>query len=130
MEQLLHLYVYTPLLAFFISLLIPRKKETIISIFAIIAVAIHLVGILAFIVLWGRNSFNTIDLKHVVLFKTDGFEFFINFYFDEVTAVYACTGAIITLLVTVFSRYYMHRDEGFKRFFNTVLFFYLGYSIV
>jgi NADH:ubiquinone oxidoreductase subunit 5 (subunit L)/multisubunit Na+/H+ antiporter MnhA subunit len=24
----------------------------------------------------------------------------------------------------------MHRDEGFKRFFNTVLFFYLGYSIV
>jgi len=110
MEQLLHLYIYAPLLAFFVCFFIPRKKEAVISIFAIIAVAIHLAGILAFIVLWGKNNFNTIDLKHVVLFKTDGFEFFINFYFDEVTAVYACTGAIITLLVTVFSRYYMHRD--------------------
>ena len=130
MEQLIHLYIYIPLFAFVASLFMPRKKEALISIFTMLAIVIHLLGIVTFIFMWAGNNFTTIDLKHVVLFKADGFEFFINFYFDEITAVYASTGAVITLMVSVFSRYYMHRDEGFKRFYNTVLFFYLGYSIV
>jgi len=130
MEQLLQLYIYIPLFVFVASLFMPRKKEALISIFTMLAIAIHLLGIVTFIFMWAGNNFTTIDLKHVVLFKADAVEFFINFYFDEITAVYASTGAVITLMVSVFSRYYMHRDEGFKRFYNTVLFFYLGYSIV
>jgi NADH:ubiquinone oxidoreductase subunit 5 (subunit L)/multisubunit Na+/H+ antiporter MnhA subunit len=33
-------------------------------------------------------------------------------------------------MVTVYSRYYLHREVGYKRFFNTILFFYIGYNIV
>jgi NADH:ubiquinone oxidoreductase subunit 5 (subunit L)/multisubunit Na+/H+ antiporter MnhA subunit len=33
-------------------------------------------------------------------------------------------------LVTLYSRYYLHRETGYKRFFNTILFFYTGYNIV
>jgi NADH-quinone oxidoreductase subunit L len=32
--------------------------------------------------------------------------------------------------VAIFSRYYLHREEGFKRFFNTMLLFYAGYNII
>jgi NADH:ubiquinone oxidoreductase subunit 5 (subunit L)/multisubunit Na+/H+ antiporter MnhA subunit len=32
-------------------------------------------------------------------------------------------------MVTLYSRTYLHREAGYKRFFNTTLFFYLGYSI-
>ena len=39
-------------------------------------------------------------------------------------------GSFLGLLVTIFSRFYMHREDGFKRFFNTVLLFFLGYNIV
>ena len=39
------------------------------------------------------------------------------------------TYLILTFLITVYSRYYLHRETGYKRFFNTVWFFYLGYNI-
>ncbi|WP_374226353.1 hypothetical protein [Flavobacterium davisii] len=28
-------------------------------------------------------------------------------------------------MVTIYSRYYLHREKGYKRFFMTVLFFFL-----
>ena len=59
-----------------------------------------------------------------------GYEFFIDFRFDKITAVYALVGSILSFLVTVYSRTYLHREKGYKRFFNNTLFFYIGYNIV
>lgn len=63
------------------------------------------------------------------MYQTKGYTFLIDFYFDEVTAVYLFVGALLTFLITVYSRYYLHRESGYKRFFNTVLLFYAGYNI-
>jgi formate hydrogenlyase subunit 3/multisubunit Na+/H+ antiporter MnhD subunit len=71
-----------------------------------------------------------LDVKHIVFFKTADIEIFIDFYFDKVTAVYALVGSAITFMVTIFSRYYLHRDEGFKRFFVTLLLFFMSYNMV
>jgi NADH-quinone oxidoreductase subunit L len=130
MEHLLQLYIYLPFFAFVLSLFIPGTKEKILTAIAIGSIAIHVAAIAAITLFWAMNQFDTMNLKHVVLYKSEKFEFFTNFYFDRITAVYAWVGAVITLSVTIFSKYYMHRDEGFKRFFNTLLFFYLGYSFV
>ena len=63
-------------------------------------------------------------------FKTEGFEFFIDLTFDRITATYLFVGSLLTFLVTVYSRYYLHRESGYKRFFNTIHFFFLGYNLV
>ncbi|HEX8278801.1 MAG TPA: proton-conducting transporter membrane subunit, partial [Segetibacter sp.] len=130
MSQLLQLFVIIPLLAFFVSLLIPRSKEKIISWLASGTTGIHLAGCLIFIVYWIFNGYPVLDIKHIVLYKSPAFEFFIDFYFDKTTAVFALVGSLIVLLVSIFSRYYLHRDEGFKRFFNTLLLFFTGYNFV
>ena len=130
MEHLLQLFVYLPLLAFLASLFIDGKKEKTLANIAIFSIGIHSVILSIIIVLWMMNNFTTIDYKHLVLYKSEKFEFFINFYFDITTAVFAMVGALVSISVTIFSKYYMHRDEGFKRFFNTLLFFYLGYNFV
>ena len=130
MEHLLQLFVYLPLLAFFISLFIDKNKEKLLSAIAIASIGFHSLILLVITTMWMLHNFETIDYKHLVLYKSDFFEFFINFYFDVTTAVYALVGSLISLSVTVFSKYYMHRDEGFRRFFNTLLFFYLGYNFV
>jgi NADH:ubiquinone oxidoreductase subunit 5 (subunit L)/multisubunit Na+/H+ antiporter MnhA subunit len=130
MSQILQLFVLVPLLAFLASMLVPRRKEKIISWLAIATTGVHLAGCLIFIVFWMINGHAVLDIKHVVLYKTTAFEFFIDFYFDSATAVYSLVGAGITLLVSIFSRYYLHRDEGFKRFFSTLIFFFLGYNLV
>lgn len=130
MSQLLQLFILIPLAGFLFSLLIPRKKESIITLVSLGTLVIHMTGILVFTVWWLLNEHPVLDIKHIVLFKTTGFEIFIDFFFDKITAVYACIGSILTVLVGVFSRYYLHREEGFKRFFNTILLFFSGYNII
>ncbi len=130
MSLFLQLFLWIPIIGFLLTLLIPRKKETLISGIAIFTSAIHLGGILTFFVIWIMNASPILDAKHLIFFKSGNIEIFIDFYFDKVTAFFCMTGSLIAFLVTIFSRYYMHRDAGFKRFFVTILLFFLGYNIV
>ncbi len=130
MEHLLQLFILVPFVGFFVTLLLPRKKEKSVSFAVLSIISIHLVGLLAFVAYWAFNHFPVLNVKHLTLFQTDDIEIFINFYFDKITAVYSLVGSVIALMVSVFSRFYMHREAGFKRFFSTLLFFFTGYNIV
>jgi NADH:ubiquinone oxidoreductase subunit 5 (subunit L)/multisubunit Na+/H+ antiporter MnhA subunit len=55
--------------------------------------------------------------------------FSIDLLWNTTTLIFLMTGNIITLLILYFSSYYMHRENGFKRFFNTLMFFYMAYTI-
>lgn len=129
MTPFIQLFILIPLLGFIISLLLPGKKEALISWTAFSVVGLHLLSFLIFLLFWLLNGYPTLDLKEIVLFKTNGYEFFIDFFFDKITAVYLLVGSFLTFLVTIYSRYYLHREDGYKRFFNTILLFYLGYTI-
>lgn len=130
MPQILQLFVLMPLLGFVMSMLMPPKKEKAIAWIAMTTTGVHLAVFLVFALYWLMNGHAVLDIKHIVLYKSTSFEFFIDFYFDKTTAVFALVGTAITLLVAIFSRYYLHRDEGFKRFFSTLLLFFLGYNLV
>jgi NADH-quinone oxidoreductase subunit L len=129
MSQLLQLFIWLPISGFLFSLLIPRKKETVISGIAIATAGIHLAGILVFTAYWLLNGYPVLDIKHIVLFHSGDIEIFIDFYFDKVTAVFAIAGSLLAFVVMVFSRFYMHREEGFKRYFTTVILFFLSYNV-
>ncbi|MBL8160235.1 hypothetical protein JNJ66_07325 [Candidatus Saccharibacteria bacterium] len=64
------------------------------------------------------------------LFSSAHYNFSLNFYFDWIGAVFMGVAAIMTSLVFAFSRFYMHREPGFKRFFYTVLLFFEGLSLI
>jgi len=64
------------------------------------------------------------------LYETNHFVFAIQLYYDEITAVFSIVGALLFFLVATFSKYYMHRDEGYKRFFNTILLFATAYNFI
>lgn len=128
MPTFLQYFVLLPALGFLLSLFVPRKKERIISGIAIGSISLYLAGIAAFVGYWWLQGHPVLAQKHVVLYKSAEFEFAILFLFDSITAVFALVGAILTFLVAVFSRYYMHREEGFRRFFSTLLLFFTGYN--
>ncbi len=130
MTLLLEFFILIPFIGFVLSLLIPRKNENLISWSAFFTVGSHLALVVIFLIFWLLENHPTLNLKDIVLFKTEGYEFFIDFYFDKITAVYLLVGAFLTFLVTVYSRHYLHRENGYKRFFNSILLFYLGYNIV
>lgn len=130
MNSIISLFLYIPLLGFIVSLFISEKKEGALSVAAFTTVGLNLLLVIVFIAYWIFNGFPTLNIYDVVLFRTSHYEFFIDFLFDKITAVYLFVGAFLSFLVTIYSRYYLHREKGYKRFFNTILFFYLGYNLV
>ncbi len=130
MASLLHYFILIPMVGFFISLTIPGKREGLLSWSTFGIVGIHMLSAQVFIVAWAISGFPTLDFKDLVLFKSSDYEFFLDFSFDKITAVYLFVGSFLTFLVTLYSRYYLHREEGYKRFFNTILFFYIGYNTI
>ncbi|MBC7904253.1 MAG: hypothetical protein H7Y27_12560, partial [Gemmatimonadaceae bacterium] len=130
MSIYLQLFIILPIAGFFLSLMIPRKKENVIATLAIATISLQLLGLLVFVAAWLFNGADVLDVRHATLYKTTNFEIFINFFFDKTTAVFAVVGALLCASVAVFSRFYLHREEGFKRFFNNILLFFTGYNIV
>ncbi|CAG0977421.1 NADH-quinone oxidoreductase subunit L [Flavobacteriales bacterium] len=121
-------FVIVPLLGFLLSLIFSSKNEFALSRIAIYTTFFQFIMVLGFILYWITLGAPYINIKETVLFKNNEYEFYIDFFFDKITAVYLFTGSFVTLLITRYSRYYMHIEDGYKRFFNTILFFYLGYN--
>jgi NADH-quinone oxidoreductase subunit L len=122
--------IIIPILGFIGSLVIPEKFERIISGVAIGTILIQLIAFFMFLGYWIYFDFPILNLKELVIFKSKNFEFFIDFYFDKITAVFLFVGINLTLLVTIYCQYYLHKEDGFKRFFNNILLFFVGYNII
>lgn len=129
MQTVIQYFVILPIIGFIISVLLPRKNENLISKLSIYLVGAHFVSTVIFVGYWLFNGHPTIDFKNLVLFQSTGYEFFIDFCFDKITVVYMLVGSFLTFLVTIYCSYYLHREDGYKRFFNTIMFFYMGYNI-
>lgn len=129
MNPYLQYFVYIPLFGLFISLLTPSNKEAWLSKTAFATAGLQFLGAFVFAIFWAYYGFPDVNTRDLSLFRTKDYEFFIDFYFDKVAATYLMVGALITFMITIYSRFYMHRETGYKRFFNTILFFFLGYNI-
>jgi len=130
MEQYLQFFIYIPVLGFIVSVLQNRKNEKALSAIAIGTTAIQLLYLAWFVYKWWLLKFPVLDIKQFTILKTPQFDFYIDFFFDHSTAVFLAVGFILALLVSVFSKYYIHREDGFKRYFNNIQLFFLGYNIV
>jgi len=130
MEQVIQLFILIPLAGFVLSLFLPAKKEGLISGTAFITCGVQLLAFLVFGVFWLIKGHPMLNLKDIMIFRSGDDEFYLDFCFDKITAAYCAVGSFLTFLVTVYCRYYMHRESGYKRFFNEILFFFLGYNLV
>ena len=130
MINILPIFLIIPFLGFLVSVLIHRKNEVLHSRVAFGTAGIQNLLAIAFTAYWAFSGGEALNIKEFVIYSTPGYEFFVDFYFDRITAVFLVVGSILTFLITLYSRYYLHREEGYKRFFNTILFFYLGYNII
>ena len=116
-ELLLHILVLLPVVGYVVSLFIPEKREALLSAVSYLTVGLHFVSFSFLAVLWSRNGYHTFNHKDIVLWQSDGYEFYLDFCFDKISLTYLAVGAILTFLVSIYSRYYLHREKGYKRFF-------------
>ncbi|OFZ62051.1 MAG: NADH dehydrogenase [Bacteroidetes bacterium RIFCSPHIGHO2_02_FULL_44_7] len=117
-----------PLLALVLVLIARKTAEKYISRLAFLSMLLHFGAVVAFVIYWFVLGRKTISVEELTLYSSGEFRFTIDLLFDGVSAVYMLVGSFVTSLIVRYSAYYMHMEEGYKRFFVTVIFFYLGYN--
>lgn len=130
LSQSISLFILLPLLGFFFILFLQNKNESIIGRIVRIAKVSYIVAAVLFAAGWMLNGFVPVSNRLATVYQTEHFVFAIHFYYDEITAVFSIVGSLLFFLVATFSKYYMHRDEGYKRFFATILFFAAGFNFI
>jgi NADH-quinone oxidoreductase subunit L len=130
MQEYIYLLILIPVFGFLISLIIPKKNEYWIYLNSFLTTGINFILAIFFTVYWIINEMRSFNLIETSLYQTKDFNFFIDLYFDHVTVVFLLVGTAITFMVVRFSRFYLHKERGYKRYFNNIQFFYIGYIMV
>jgi NADH-quinone oxidoreductase subunit L len=130
MLDILQVFILLPLFAFLMIALVPKSSEKLIAYLSLGTIAMQLLGVLIFSMFWIKSGMQTLTMEHLTLYENGSFTFGIHYQFDLTTCVFALVGSTLSLLVVQFSRFYMHRDGGYKRFFCTMMIFFLGYQLV
>jgi len=130
MHQYLPFFTLLPLAALLFSFVLPKKREGLIFWTVTLGLLLHLLGLSVFSILWWMEGGQPVFEKFLTYYKRGDAEFSFDLYFDKLTLVYAVMTGLLGTLISLFSRYYMHRDPGYKRFFNNLMFFFLGINLV
>ena len=130
MENLLPLFLLIPFVGFVVSLIIPSKNEKGIFLSMTIPVAIQVIVATGFTIYWAMFDQSTLNIKEITLYDNEHYSFFIDLLFDKVTATYLIMSSTLTFMIAMFSRAYMHKDSGYKRYFNTMMLYFFGVQVI
>lgn len=130
MNYFIYLFVLIPFFGYLVSLLLPEKSEKLISKHAKMTVALTFLVQLYFCVNWLIMRDTAIQSTDLTIYQSGNYKFYLSLFFDRISATYALMGAMLTFLILSYSKYYLHRETGFKRFFNVILLFFTGYNLI
>jgi NADH-quinone oxidoreductase subunit L len=130
MEQFIQYFVLIPIIGLILSAFPNNKNEKALFGLTITTVVTHLLAAFAFTLVWASNGFPATFYQGAVLYKSHTSEFSIDFFFDKVTVAYGIVASAITFMVVFFSKSYVHREQGYKRFFNNILLFFTGINLI
>lgn len=130
LTQLLIALAIIPLIGLAGCILVPANRERAIFYVAIATIFLECAAILSLVWAWLSNGAAPITTDLGTLYANPHYTFSLSLYFDRISLVFLGMAALVTSLVLIFSRYYMHREPGFKRYYYTVLLFFTGLSLV
>lgn len=128
--QLLAGLIIVPILGFAGCIILPKKRESAIfyTVMAAMSLELALFLMLSFNLLGSGGVPVSTNLGD--LYLSHHYKFSLEFYFERLSATFMGMAILMTTLVFAFSKYYMHREPGFKRFYYTVMLFLIGLSLI
>ncbi len=128
--QLVTALVLIPILGFVGCIFTPKKGERTTFSVSIITILLELIVFSFLVYRWLGNGASPVSTGLGSLYSDHHYTFVLDFYFDKLSAVFLGMATVITTLVFIFSKQYLHREQGFKRFYYTVLLFFIGLSLI
>lgn len=83
------------------------------------------IGILALMLLTGRRNV-PIELGNWVVIPHEHFHFHLTFVFDRLSVPFVILSFVLVGTIGAFARHYLHREQGFRRFFLNYSLFLMG----
>lgn len=129
MENYLFVFILIPAIGFLINAIANPENERLMARSSYLTMVAQFITTIGFVAWWLIEKSNVItgDLE---LVDAKDVHFYFDYCFNWVTVTYLLVGSFLSLLIIAFSRTYLHREGGFKRFFTTIMLFYLAYNIL
>jgi len=129
MMYLIPILATLPFLGLFASFLVPEANEKWLARIAIYTAGAVLALCLVLLPFWFFADFEHVSFPAIPLYSSSAYVFLVALMLDETTFTFLVVGSFLMLLISTYSKYYMHREAGYKRFYNTILLFYAGYVL-
>lgn len=128
--QLLTTLVLIPIIGFIGCILTPKKLERVIFAIAMTTMVLEFAALTLVIYQWLGADTSWLSANLGTLLASQTYNFSLELYFDKLAVVFVGMATVMTALVLFFSKFYMHREPGFKRFYSTVLLFFIGLALI
>ena len=121
--------VLMPLLGFLLIFLSPDNEHLIaaISLWMTRLKGIAVLGLLSF---WAASGFENHEYQWLVLYEHDDYQFPLLFFLDRVGAAYLFVVWAVFSAIVKYCRVYLHREVGYKRFFQAIFGFAFGLNLI
>jgi NADH-quinone oxidoreductase subunit L len=130
MSSYLIVFIILPLAGLILSFFPDKNQEKSIYAISIATLWLHFSVLLIFSGAFILGKFNPFYTSLFSYYHKGHSNLSLDLFFDGFSMTYGLVSSVLSLLVVRFSRSYMHRDKGFKRFFNNILFFFTGLNVV
>ncbi len=130
MSIVLTVFIVLPLIVFLGTMVFKNQQEKMISGVSNTGLLIQAILSVALFAFWAFNGFKNLERFVITIYSNEEFNFGFTLFYDKLSAVFSVVASILIYFVSVFSKTYMHRESGFKRFFNHFLLFNLGLNIL
>jgi NADH-quinone oxidoreductase subunit L len=130
MNYLIPILLIIPLISLLVGFGFSNKDERAIYRTSITSIIINFMTVSGLIAYWVFNNFQYVVFKGPIFYHSADTELRLNLFIDGYSLAYIFIATLLTGAIIIFSKNYIHREKGYKRFFNNLKFFYLGLMLV
>jgi formate hydrogenlyase subunit 3/multisubunit Na+/H+ antiporter MnhD subunit len=121
--------VLLPLLGFLLIFFSPDNEHRIAAI-TLWMTRFKGAAVLGLLGLWVASGFENVEYEWLVLYQHDDYQFPLLFFLDRVGAAYLFVVWAIFSAIVKYCRVYLHREAGYKRFFQAIFGFAFGLNLI
>lgn len=121
--------VLLPLLGFLLIFFSPDNEHRIAAI-SLWMTRFKGVAVLGVLSLWAASGFENVEYQWLVLYQHDDYQFPLLFFLDKVGAAYLFVVWAVFSAIVKYCRVYLHREAGYKRFFQAIFGFAFGLNLI
>ena len=106
------------------------RAELHISRLVVSSVILYGLVCLAALVCWIIGGAGQQHYSSFNLYESHDYVFPVSFVVDRMSLVFLCLTGFLSNIVANYSRYYLHREPGYQRFFATIMFLLFGLTLL